>query len=248
MTGIYTNSVAQKKYTVIRQVLHCVAIFIISIPVLAEEGNARRGAEQYKACVSCHTLQPNLHVSGPSLSGVWGRTAGKAKGYTRYSPNLRDAEFQWDASTLNAWLIKPEAMVAGTYMVFRGIADEQARADLIAFLETATKTDGAQKAVDEGLMPESFIRGQAPQALLDAPSHARIKSIHHCGDSYFITTEDRVRKPYWEKNVRLKIDSAETGPPLGVPVILRSGMRGDRVSVIFSSLDELQKRIKELCE
>ena len=126
--------------------------------------------------------------------------------------------------------------------------DEQARADLIAFLETTTITGGAQKAVDEGLIPESYIRGQAPQALLDAPAHARIKSIHHCGDSYFITTEDQVSKPYWEKNVRLKIDSVETGPPKGVPVILRSGMQGDRVSVVFSSLDELQKSIKEQCE
>ena len=50
--------------------------------------------------------------------------------------------------------------------------------------------------------------------------------------------------------MRLKIDSVETGPPKGVPVILRSGMQGYRVSVVFSfsSLDELQKSIKEQCE
>lgn len=248
MSDIHAVPMLCGRYGAIRLLLHCLVIILVSFPAFGSEGDARRGGEHYQACVACHTLQPDLHMSGPSLSGVWGRTAGKAKGYTRYSPSLRDADFKWDASTLNAWLIKPEAVAPGTYMVFRGIADEQARADLIAFLETATITGGAQKAVDEGVIPESFIKGQAPQALLDAPPHARIESIYHCGDSYFISTEDQVKKPYWEKNVRLKIDSAETGPPTGVPVILRSGMQGDRVSVVFSSLDELQKSIKERCE
>ena len=93
MTDLCTDSVAQSRNPVIRQALHCLAIFLISLPVLANEGDARRGGEHYLACVGCHTLQPDLHVSGPSLSGVWGRTAGKAKGNTRYSPSLRDAEF-----------------------------------------------------------------------------------------------------------------------------------------------------------
>lgn len=81
-----------------------------------------------------------------------------------------------------------------------------------SFLEIATKTGGAQIAVEKGYIPESYIRGQAPQPLLNAPAEARIETIRHCGDSYFISTEDQVRKPYWEKNVRLKIDSTDTGP------------------------------------
>ena len=68
-----------------------------------------------------------------------------------------------------------------------------------------------------------------------------------CGDSFFITTVDGVETPFREKNVRLKIDSAETGPPAGVPVILGAGLQGDRVSVIFSNPGELASSIEEKC-
>lgn len=49
---------------------------------------------------------------------------------------------------LNAWLIKPDAMAAGAYRVFRGIAGEQARTDVIALLKFETITGEAQKPVD----------------------------------------------------------------------------------------------------
>ena len=75
----------------------------------------------------------------------------------------------------------------------------------------------------------------------------RVTSIRHCGDNYFIHTEDGASYPYWEKNVRLKIDSTETGPPEGTPVILGAGMRGDRVSVIFKSVADLSRLLVEEC-
>ncbi len=214
---------------------------------LAGEGDAGRGGELYRACVACHTLEPGLHTSGPSLAGIMGRAAGAVDGFVRYSPSLRGAGFDWDTVALDAWIADPEAMAPGTYMVFRGIADEQARADLVAFLAVAAAPGGAEKAVADGLIPEAYIRGQAPKPIADAPPFARISAIRHCGDSFFITTGDGDETPYWEKNVRLKIDSAETGPPPGVPVILLSGLRGDRVSVIFSTLAELQSLIAEKC-
>ncbi len=40
---------------------------------------------------------------------------------------------------------------------------------------------------------------------------------------------------------------ATTAPPEGVPVVLGAGMRGDRVSVIFGSLAELEGFIDETC-
>ena len=39
----------------------------------------------------------------------------------------------------------------------------------------------------------------------------------------------------------------ETGPPLGIPVVLGAGMRGDRISVIFQSLDDLKRKVSERC-
>ncbi len=224
-----------------------VAAALFTPMALAGEGDARRGGELYRACIACHTIEPGLHTSGPSLAGLMGRAAGGAEGFVRYSPSLRGAGFDWDAAALDAWLADPEAMAPGNYMVFRGIADEQARTDLVAFLAVATAPGGAEKAVAEGLVPAAYIRGQAPEAIANAPPFARVTAIRHCGDSFFITSADGDEVPYWEKNVRLKIDSAETGPPPGVPVILGAGMRGDRVSVIFSSLAELQSQIGEKC-
>lgn len=215
--------------------------------VAAEAGDPKRGAQVYRACVACHALEPGLHLSGPSLGNVLGRAAGKAAGYMRYSPGFKEAAFEWNAAALDGWLKNPAQMIPGNYMAFPGVDDVKARTDLIAFLKTAGAPGGGERAVAEGLMPADYLRPQAPQSIRNAPSHARISSIHHCGDSYFIKTEDGREAPYWEKNIRLKIDSVESGPPPGVAVLLGAGMRGDRFSVIFSSVADLTSIIQEEC-
>jgi cytochrome c len=213
----------------------------------AAEGDPKRGAEAYRACVACHALEPGLHLTGPSLAGFWGRIVGTAEGFGRYSSGLQEAGFEWNAAALDGWLADPAAMVPGTYMVFEGIAEAQARADLIAFLEIAGAPGGGEQVVARGLLPAAWLRSVAPQPLGDAPPEARIAAVRHCGDGYFVTTADGRETPYWEKNIRLKIDSTETGPPLGTPVILGAGMRGDRASIVFASLSDLKTLIKEGC-
>lgn len=225
----------------------CLAAVLQTTAAGAAEGDPKRGAEVYRACVSCHALEPGLHLSGPSLDGVWERQAGMAKGFGRYSDGLKQAGFEWNAAALDGWLKDPQEVISGTYMVFRGIDDAQVRADLIAFLEVAGQPDGGEKAVAEGLLPATWLRAGAPEPLRDPPPATRIAAIRHCGDSYFIKTGDGRETPYWEKNIRLKIDSVETGPPPGVPVILQAGMGGDRFSVVFSSLADLTSIIEEKC-
>jgi len=192
-------------------------------------------------------MEPGLHLSGPSLGNLIGRAAGSAEGYGRYSPGLEKASFEWNAATLDAWLAEPDRMIPGNYMTFQGIEDKQARADLIAFLEVVGVPGGGSRAVANGLIPPSWLRAGAPSPLRNAPPQARVAAIRHCGDSYFIRTEDGRERPYWEKNIRLKIDSVETGPPPGVPVLHGAGMRGDRFSVIFSSVADLESFIEEKC-
>lgn len=216
-------------------------------PAEAAEADPKRGAEAFRACVACHALEPGLHVTGPSLDGFWGRTAGGAEGFGRYSRGLKEAGFEWNAAALDGWLADPAAMIPGTYMVFEGIADAQARADLIAFLEIAGAPGGGGRAVAEGLLPAAWLRSVAPQPLGDAPPEARVAAIRHCGDGYFVTTADGRETAYWEKNIRLKIDSVETGPPSGTPVILGAGMRGDRASIVFASLGDLKTLVEEGC-
>lgn len=213
----------------------------------ADGGDPKRGAQVYRACVACHALQPGLHLTGPSLGNVLGRAAGKVPGYLRYSPGFKEAAFAWNGAALDGWVKNPAEMIPGNYMVFQGIADARARADLIAFLEIAGAPGGGEVAVADGLIPAGYLRAQAPQPVKDAPPRARVSAIRHCGDSYFVKTEDGRETPYWEKNIRLKIDSVETGPPPGVAVLLGAGMRGDRFSVIFAGLADLTSIVQEKC-
>jgi cytochrome c len=210
------------------------------------EGDPKQGAKAYRACVACHALESDLHLSGPSLESLLGRMVGTAQGYDRYSKGLKEAGFEWNDAALDGWLENPRAMIPDTYMMFEGIPDASARADLIAFLRIAGK-DGGKQAVADGLMPAAWLRGGAPDPIRDAPPEARVVEIRHCGDSFFIKTEAGGVTPFWEKNVRLKSDSVETGPPPGVPVMLGAGMGGDRVAVIFASLADLQSFVKEQC-
>ena len=43
---------------------------------MAEPGNAARGERMYRACVACHSLEPNRNMTGPSLAEVWNRKSG----------------------------------------------------------------------------------------------------------------------------------------------------------------------------
>lgn len=103
-----------------RIALAALAGLSVSSAALAD-GDARRGAQVYRACVACHALEPGLHLSGPSLDGFMGRMAGTAEGFVRYSTGLRDAGFSWNAAALDGWLKDPAGMIPDTYMTFRGI-------------------------------------------------------------------------------------------------------------------------------
>jgi cytochrome c len=211
------------------------------------DGDPKRGAAQYRACVACHSLEAGTHLTGPSLAGLWGAKAGQAEGFIRYSQGLKSAEFIWDETSLDGWLADPRSMIPDTSMTFRGIADDQARADLVAFLAIAMAPGGAKAVLDRGLAPAEYVRGQKPESLKTAPLQAQVTKIRHCRDSYFVTTADGTETPYWEMNLRLKLDTRDTGPEPGKPVIVGSGMMGDRASVVFARLEELTRFIEEGC-
>ncbi len=94
---------------------------LVTLAAAQLTGDPKRGGEVYRNCAACHSLQPDVHLSGPSLAGTVGRKAGTAAGFHRYSPGLKSADFVWNDDTLNAWLADPMAMIPGTYMIFRGI-------------------------------------------------------------------------------------------------------------------------------
>ena len=69
------------------------ALILVAVSSARAQGDLNRGAEQFRQCLACHSLEPGLHLTGPSLAGILGRPAGKAPGYKRYSSALRGADF-----------------------------------------------------------------------------------------------------------------------------------------------------------
>lgn len=224
-------------------------LMALTRPLLADEITeaARKGAPAYRICAACHSLQPGVHLSGPSLADLWGKKAGTAAGYGRYTDALRKSDIVWDEDTLNAWLADPQAMVPGTTMMFRGVEKDETRTNLIEFLRQALAEGGSEKVVRDGLIPQNMAEGQIPPSLKEVKPEQKITAIRHCGDAYYVTTASGAEYPFWETNLRIKIDTSERGPKDGKAVLLRSGMAGDRVSVVFPSLEALKRQLTDVC-
>ena len=100
-------------------------------------GDAKHGKAVFVRCAACHTLETGKNRIGPSLAKVVGRKAGTAAGFA-YSPALKAYGKVWDARLLDAFLAAPTKVLPGTRMVM-AVADPKDRADLIAYLRTASK-------------------------------------------------------------------------------------------------------------
>src|SRR3989454_11050257 len=97
------------------------------------EGNPGRGAALFQQCAACHSVEPGVHLTGPSLAAIWNRRAGTVPGFARYTDALEHAGTTWDAATLDRWLARPQAVVPDTTMTFPGMENARQRADVIAY-------------------------------------------------------------------------------------------------------------------
>ncbi|CAD5287713.1 Cytochrome c [Bosea sp. 62] len=77
------------------------------------------GAAIFKACQSCHSLDPaKTGMAGPHLAGLNGRVLGSAEEFD-YSPAFKAAKAQglkWDRERLLGYLADPDAVVQGGWM------------------------------------------------------------------------------------------------------------------------------------
>jgi len=101
------------------------------VPRALAAGDAAHGAQVYKTCGICHSLDKN--GVGPKHAGVFGRTAGTVPDY-RYSVALQKSGIVWNDETLDKWLTDPQALVPGTKMFF-ALQNAKDRADVIEFLK-----------------------------------------------------------------------------------------------------------------
>jgi cytochrome c551/c552 len=77
------------------------ALVVLPYQAVAQPGDASRGERMYRACVACHSLEPNRNMTGPSLAEVWNRKAGALARFARYSPALKSAGIIWNDESPN---------------------------------------------------------------------------------------------------------------------------------------------------
>jgi len=103
----------------------------------AQASDAVRGEEVFLTqCASCHSMEEGRHRSGPSLHGIWGAPIGAADGF-RYSNAFQEKHQTgavWDEQSMDAFVERPRRFIKKNRMAFRGVRDEQSRADLLAFM------------------------------------------------------------------------------------------------------------------
>lgn len=230
---------------------------------LSPEALDLRGAQLMHNCRRCHSLVAGFGNTGPTLIGIWGRTAGSVETFERYSPALRASNVVWNAETLDRWLKDPKAFIPGTFMTNGEVEDDTDRAVLIRWLERANtglvELESAQGRGDYGYPPGHHTAGHMVPGmgnrlsnehlpLKDIAPQYQVKAIGLCGDTYTVTHGDGRRVAFWESNIRFKTDTSERGPRPGIPAILPSSTMGDRVTVIFASPEEISRTVRADCD
>ena len=107
-------------------------------PLAAFAGD--HGAEVFRACVACHTLQPNEGMrAGPTLAGIFGRKIATLPGYN-FSDALKKLDIVWTPETVaKLFEVGPMTYTPGTKMPEQRIGSAEDRAALVKFLEKVTK-------------------------------------------------------------------------------------------------------------
>ena len=114
------------------------AVLLAASGAARAEGDAARGEKRFEDCATCHTVERGVNNVGPSLFGVFARKAGEIADF-RYSPALKTSGIAWSPQTLDTFIADPQKEVPGNRMPFAGMPDAADRADLIAYLQKATK-------------------------------------------------------------------------------------------------------------
>ncbi len=99
------------------------------------KADAAAGEKVFMQCRTCHSTKPSVNMTGPSLHGLQGHQSGQIPGY-KYSEANKASGIHWTNEKLFQYLESPQRVVPGTKMAFVGVKDPQARADLIAYLDT----------------------------------------------------------------------------------------------------------------
>ena len=130
----------------IRLAVIAAVLGLAALPASAQD--ADKGKTQFAQCRACHSLEAGKIGVGPSLKGVFGRTAGTAEKFS-YSADMKAAGekgLKWDEASMFEYLADPAAFLK-KYLGKDSVSnkmpnkfpDEALRKDIIAYLKDAAK-------------------------------------------------------------------------------------------------------------
>jgi cytochrome c len=109
-------------------------------------GDAAKGEADFKAkCAICHQIGAGAQNGvGPELNGIVGRKAASVASYITYSAGMKalgEKGHVWTEENIDKWIENPKAMIPESLMAqgFVGVPDANERADIIAYLKSASK-------------------------------------------------------------------------------------------------------------
>jgi cytochrome c len=118
--------------------LLAIIILAFSANAALAAGDPAQGEKVFGKCKACHTLEAGKNKIGPSLAGLFGRTAGTVEDF-KYSDAMKASGIVWDEAALDNYLADPKKAIPGNKMVFPGLKKEEDRQNVIAYLAEATK-------------------------------------------------------------------------------------------------------------
>lgn len=109
------------------------------LPVRLAKGSVDKGAEVFKKCAGCHTIDKDgKNGIGPNLYNVMGGPKAHMEGFA-YSDAVKAAAAdggKWGVDEMYKFIENPKGYLKGTKMAFPGLKDPQQRADLLLFIHS----------------------------------------------------------------------------------------------------------------
>ncbi len=102
-----------------------------------KQADSEKGRQYFeRKCAQCHDGQKGGgHSKGPHLWNWYGRKAGSMADF-EYSEGMLGSGHSWDFATLNYYLTRTDRAVPGVAMNFRGIRQDDKRAQLLAYMRS----------------------------------------------------------------------------------------------------------------